>query len=199
MKPSEPLDDFSAEEQARLAALPHARLPAAMLEKKIITALKANGQLRQAPTPQPRSLPRLATASVSFLLIFMLGFLLGRRQSILPVAPNQQAMFMLLLYESPEAVGNESDKVVEYSHWAKSLREEKHAISGEKLKEGGRLLRQAQGRLEISEVGHQNRREALGGYFLIEARDIEDALRIAERCPHLKYGGAIELRQIDKI
>lgn len=199
MKPSEPLDDFSAEEQARLAALPHARLPAAMLEKKIITALKANGQLRQAPTPQPGSLPRLATASLSFLLIFMLGFLLGRRQSIVPVAPNQQAMFMLLLYESPEAAGSESDKVVEYSHWAKSLREANRAITGEKLKDGGRLLRQAQGRLEISEVGQQNQREALGGYFLIEARDIEDALRIAERCPHLKYGGAIELRQIDKI
>lgn len=199
MKPSEPLDDFSAEEQARLAALPHTRLPAAMLEKKIITALKANGQLRQAPTPQPGSLPRLATVSLSFVLIFMLGFLLGRRQSIVPVAPNQQAMFMLLLYESPEAAGSESDKVVEYSHWAKSLREANRAITGEKLKDGGRLLRQAQGRLEISEVGQQNQREALGGYFLIEARDIEDALRIAERCPHLKYGGAIELRQIDKI
>jgi hypothetical protein len=41
------------------------------------------------------------------------------------------------------------------------------------------------------------RENAIGGYFLIRARDYQQAVSIAENCPHLRYGGTIEIRQID--
>jgi len=38
---------------------------------------------------------------------------------------------------------------------------------------------------------------SLGGYFLIKAQDMNAALAIARTCPHLKYGGSIEIRPIE--
>jgi hypothetical protein len=40
-------------------------------------------------------------------------------------------------------------------------------------------------------------KELLGGFFLIAAADYGAACRTAESCPHFKYGGSIEIRQID--
>ena len=42
-------------------------------------------------------------------------------------------------------------------------------------------------------------KEIVGGYFLIEAVDYDEAVQICRSCPHLKYGGRIELREIDAI
>ena len=41
-------------------------------------------------------------------------------------------------------------------------------------------------------------REALGGYYLIDARDLDEALSIAERIPGAKYG-TIEIRPVLEI
>jgi hypothetical protein len=41
-------------------------------------------------------------------------------------------------------------------------------------------------------------REALGGYYLIDARDLDEALNIAERIPGAKYG-TIEIRPVLEI
>ena len=39
-------------------------------------------------------------------------------------------------------------------------------------------------------------KEVIGGYFAIEAADYDEAVRLSSDCPHLKYGGRIELREI---
>jgi hypothetical protein len=41
-------------------------------------------------------------------------------------------------------------------------------------------------------------REALGGYYLIDARDLDEAMGIAERIPGAKYG-TIEIRPVLEI
>ena len=40
-------------------------------------------------------------------------------------------------------------------------------------------------------------KELLGGFFLIAAKGSDEACRLAESWPHFKYGGSIEVRQID--
>ena len=37
----------------------------------------------------------------------------------------------------------------------------------------------------------------ISGYFVIRAQDLTDATNVARTAPHLKYGGAIELREIN--
>ena len=41
-------------------------------------------------------------------------------------------------------------------------------------------------------------REALGGYYLIDARDLDEAMTIAERIPGAKYG-TVEIRPVLEI
>jgi hypothetical protein len=54
------------------------------------------------------------------------------------------------------------------------------------LREGKRL---------VTDGPFAETREQLGGYYLIEARDLDDALRIAERIPVARYG-TIEVRPV---
>lgn len=39
-------------------------------------------------------------------------------------------------------------------------------------------------------------KEQLGGYYLIEAKDLDEAVAIAARIPSLKYGGKVEVRPV---
>jgi hypothetical protein len=41
-------------------------------------------------------------------------------------------------------------------------------------------------------------REQLGGYYLIDARDLDDAIRIAEKVPPVKFG-TVEIRPVMEI
>lgn len=39
-------------------------------------------------------------------------------------------------------------------------------------------------------------KEALGGYFVLEAEDIDEAIEIASRVPAARLGGAVEVRPV---
>lgn len=107
------------------------------------------------------------------------------------------SQFMLLLrggefsHYSPEQM----QKIVEqYLNWAIQLREEGRFISGDELKNGGRLLRAQSGR--IVDGPFTETKEMVGGYYVIAARDFEEVAAIAHACPHLRFGGEVEIREI---
>jgi hypothetical protein len=84
----------------------------------------------------------------------------------------------------------------EYGNWARELGQLGVIADGEKLKDETRLLRLTAGRPEVSE--NSNEPYPIGGYFLIKVKNYEEAVKVAETCPHLKYGGVIEVREIDR-
>ncbi len=193
-------DELNPEERRQFAALSRERSPAASLETRIISALKARGLIRMTQALPIWTLPRLAGAFVVAMVFLALGFGLGKWQSGVPSQRPHHNMFVLFLYgDSPETPPDDMSKVVEYGKWARAIRMSKRMITGEKLKDGGRLLRNVQGQLEIREVRGAGEPDVLGGYFLIEAENYDEAIKVAASCPHLKYGGLIELRQIDQI
>jgi hypothetical protein len=59
------------------------------------------------------------------------------------------------------------------------------------------VLRPKDGRVMTTDGPFAESKELLGGFFLIAAADYGAACRTAESCPHFKYGGSIEIRQID--
>ena len=108
------------------------------------------------------------------------------------------AKFILLLREgefenySPE----EMQKIVErYLGWSQKLRDDGRYHAGEELKETGRILSTKNNR--VVDGPFTETKESIGGFFLIEAKDYEDAVQISKECPHLSYGGVVELREVN--
>ncbi len=107
------------------------------------------------------------------------------------------AKFVLLLRGgdfsgfSPE----EMQKVVEkYIAWADKLRKEGRHHGGEELNSKGSVLQMKDGR--VVDGPFTETKEAIGGFFLIEASDIHEAKQISRECPHLSFGGIVEVRDV---
>lgn len=78
--------------------------------------------------------------------------------------------------------------LADYAQWADRLRREGTLIGGEKLADPTAWFGPAH---EVSAQG-----DHLAGFMVIRAKDRASAETIAATCPHLRYGGRIELRMI---
>jgi hypothetical protein len=113
------------------------------------------------------------------------------------------AQFMLLLHENPSAfagLGAEEMRTVigKYVAWGEKLRSDGKFVSSHKLKEeGGRHMIAGERGTLVTDGPFAEAKEVLGGYFIVEASSYDEAVEIARGCPHLDYGGRIEVRQID--
>lgn len=114
-----------------------------------------------------------------------------------PAEGTAEPQYMLLLIEAadqPVASPAEMDAIVEeYRQWAISLADAGLLVSAEKLADAGGY-RLVAGREPAARPATD---EVLTGFFLIRARDYDEALRIARESPHLRYGGQIEVRAIE--
>ncbi|NIR51341.1 hypothetical protein GWO43_22400 [candidate division KSB1 bacterium] len=75
------------------------------------------------------------------------------------------------------------------------MRKDGRHVASEELKSGGRLLTNQNGR--IVDGPYTETKEAIGGFFLIEANNLEEALEISQECPHFNYGGSVEIREVN--
>lgn len=109
--------------------------------------------------------------------------------------------YMLLLHEEPMDYSQFSPEQIqevtgEYVAWRNTIEAEGKYVGAEKLKdEGGRHLSGQNGSLRVTDGPYTEAKEVIGGYFTISAGNYDEAVKIAEDCPHLKYGGRIELRE----
>lgn len=113
------------------------------------------------------------------------------------------AEFMLLLHEDPKAFADvspdEIEKVIgEYVAWRGRLAQAGRLAGGKKLRdEGGRWLTRENGKIRVIDGPFSEANEVIGGYFTITAADYAEAVEISRDCPHLMYGGRIELREVE--
>jgi hypothetical protein len=107
--------------------------------------------------------------------------------------------YLLLLHENPASVRelspDEMQQVIaKYMAWSEELRAAGRLTGGQKLRdEGGRHVRPA-GR--VTDGPYVEGKEVLGGFFIVEAADYDDAVTVAQACPHLAHGW-VEVREID--
>lgn len=111
---------------------------------------------------------------------------------------------MILVDHMPSLAAMSPDEmqriIARYQAWSAQVAQAGKLAGGEKLKdEGGRHLTAAQGKLVVRDGPFAEAKEVIGGYFLIEAADYDEAVRLSSDCPHLELGGRIELREIDVI
>jgi hypothetical protein len=111
--------------------------------------------------------------------------------------------YMLLLHDNPASFRNvspdEMQKIVEkYIAWGRKLREAGIIQSSDKLTdEPGRVMRRTDGQVRVTDGPYSESKEVLGGYYIIEAASYDNAVEHARSCPHLDYGGTIEVREVE--
>ena len=77
-------------------------------------------------------------------------------------------------------------------------------MAADKMRGGERLrpvgdattVRVEDGRTLLTDGPFAETKEQLGGYYMIEAKDLDDAISWAKQMPHLAFGGSVEIRPV---
>jgi hypothetical protein len=110
--------------------------------------------------------------------------------------------YMLLIYMQGTAM-NEEERSHCYETSAKLARDlhtDGKFISANPLEpvSTATSVRMREGKRLITDGPFAETREQLGGYFLVEAKDLDDAIGIASRIPGAKFG-TVEIRPVMEI
>jgi hypothetical protein len=86
----------------------------------------------------------------------------------------------------------------EYFAFTEDIKKTGHYIGGEALKpvNTATTVRMRNGKMSTTDGPFAETKEQLGGYYLIEARDLNDALQVASRIPSARTG-SVEVRPIE--
>ena len=110
--------------------------------------------------------------------------------------------YVCLIYSEekmwPKMSKSETDTIMaEYNQFTESIRSSGHYVAGEALQgtPTATSLRSRSGKLSTTDGPFAETKEQLGGFYLIEAKDLNEATRIAGRIPGVKYG-TIEVRPV---
>ena len=197
-------DELSQEERQAFAGLPREKVPPSGLEERVVQSLKQSGVLSPPGKIVGSNAVRIGLAVAASLLFFVLGAAVMRWWSR-PAQNPDLPEFMLVLRQTrdqdQQRTAEEELRIAkEYGNWARQLSRQGISVNGEKLKDEARTLRMVDGRPaganEINRTGSGFAN--IAGFFLIKTTGYEHAVKIAESCPHLKYGGTIEVREIDR-
>ena len=111
------------------------------------------------------------------------------------------SQFMLFIRngEEPNELSPEQiqQAIQRFSSWARKLREQRRLVAAEKLKDNeGLLLRTRNGQIMVDGPFAETK-ETIGGYFIVEAGNLDEAVALTKECPALSNGGIVELREIE--
>lgn len=157
------------------------------LERRIVAAVRAAGGLQAR-----RSLGRVWLAAAAAAIIFVAGVGVGSRwwpAQADEVAPGRARYLLLLAGDVTPAAGG-GTRSAEYGAWARAVSATGVFVRGAELSPTVRLVGAAADTPLARELA------SVGGYFIIEAETEDEAVRLAASCPHVKYGGAVQVRKL---
>jgi hypothetical protein len=85
----------------------------------------------------------------------------------------------------------------EYGAFTESIKASGNYVAGDALQpiSTATTVRIREGETLVTDGPFAETKEQLGGYYLVEAKDVDEALKIAERIPSARYG-SIEVRPV---
>jgi hypothetical protein len=110
--------------------------------------------------------------------------------------------YALLIYPKPgshEALGADEYEAVNAEYWA--LREDSRCLGGAHLQPGESATTVSYGgdRPLITDGPFAETKEVLGGYYVLAASDLDEALEFAGRIPAVRLGGSVEVRPLVEV
>lgn len=112
--------------------------------------------------------------------------------------------YLCLIYDEEKKVSSmsksDSDAFMgEYFAFTDGIKKSGHYLGGEALQpvQTATTVRVRNGKMSTTDGPFAETKEQLGGYYLIEARDLNDALQVAAKIPSAKLG-SVEVRPIQE-
>lgn len=81
-----------------------------------------------------------------------------------------------------------------HSNWAKALYEAGKFIDGHGISNKGKLVEKVNEQIEVNEL--RDIKEGIGGYYVLDVKDMDEAIAIAKHCPTFDEGDLIEVRPL---
>ena len=110
--------------------------------------------------------------------------------------------YLCLIYDDEKKVAtmpqSESDKFMgEYFAFTEDIRKSGHMLHGEALQpvQTATTVRVRNGKVSTTDGPFAETKEQLGGFYLIDAKDLNEAIQVASRIPSARIG-SIEVRPI---
>ncbi|HYX81551.1 MAG TPA: YciI family protein [Gemmatimonadales bacterium] len=110
--------------------------------------------------------------------------------------------YLCLVYQDEKVQATVPPEVLErtkkdYWSFAEEIKRSGHYVASNGLKQtdAATTVRVRNGKVSTTDGPFAETKEQLGGYFLIEAKDLNDAIQVAARIPSAKWG-SIEVRPI---
>lgn len=110
--------------------------------------------------------------------------------------------YMLLIYDDPKiwaglSQEEQSGLMGEYFQFTGEIKASGHYIAGDPLQPTSTAtsVRLREGKRMLTDGPFAETREQLGGYYMIRARDLDEAISIAARIPSVRLG-TIEVRPV---
>src|SRR5262245_16481337 len=83
----------------------------------------------------------------------------------------------------------------QFMAWFERLTQQGKVKAGQPLEHEGKIVSGKKGRT-VADGPFAESKEAIGGYFLLQVADLDEAVAIARECPILDYGAAVEVRPV---
>ncbi len=88
--------------------------------------------------------------------------------------------------------------IQKYNDWADKLQKSGHLLSMNKLRdEAGKNIRGLGADQVVTDGPYAETKEIIGGYWIIQAADYAEAVKLASDCPSLEFGSRIEVREVE--
>jgi hypothetical protein len=111
--------------------------------------------------------------------------------------------YLLLIYDEEKTwdAMSEADRkaiAAEYDAFTDDIRKSGHFRNGEALQPTttATTVRVKNGKTMTTDGPFAETREQLGGMYLVEAANLDDAIEVAARIPSTRVGGSIEVRPV---
>jgi hypothetical protein len=188
----------SSEEDRLLRSLYEEHEPDRALEERIVTDWRRLEHTSRRPLLRP--IVQIAALLVTFIAGTRLGSGAPEPPRVDAVEAPQVAAtglileprFAFLIYTDADVdripAGAEAEVVREYTNWAREIRGSGREVTGERLLDENHMV--------AAEGSDQMGSLELGGYFIVQAGDFDEAVELAQGHPHVRRGGFIEVRPI---
>ena len=94
---------------------------------------------------------------------------------------------------TPETIQKQMES---WNKWGAQLRDKGRLIATDRLASARKTV---SGKAMVTDGPYVEGKEIVGGYMIIKANDLDEAVEVSKDCPIFEYDGSVEVREIVKM